>query len=123
MAKFKRLDFAQMTALQFEEPQRDRFPAVDLGYAAARAGGLAPNAANAANEVAVERFLQGALPFTEIMSVVSQAIEEHDIIASEPRGHSCSRWHNPRTNSGGFEVHDHSPPHFTGDETAPASSE
>ena len=74
-------DFATMGGLHFEEPQRDRFPAVDLGYAAAAAGGVAPTVMNAANEIAVDHFLQGHLPFTDIMNVVAQAIDQHQPIS------------------------------------------
>lgn len=67
-------DFAALGQLDFEEPDRSRFPFVDLGYAAAAAGGLVPVAMNAANEVAVERFLAGEIPFTGIFRLVEAAL-------------------------------------------------
>jgi 1-deoxy-D-xylulose-5-phosphate reductoisomerase len=67
-------DFAQRAALTFEHPDRARFPALDLGYAAARAGGLAPVALNAANEVLVAAFLARRIPFVDIARRVAAAV-------------------------------------------------
>ena len=63
-------------ALTFEEPDRSVFPALDIAYAAGRAGGSAPAAMNAADEIAVEAFLQGRLGFLGISEVVSRTIDE-----------------------------------------------
>ncbi|MDA3963310.1 MAG: 1-deoxy-D-xylulose-5-phosphate reductoisomerase [Planctomycetota bacterium] len=65
----------------FEAPDRKRFPLVDLGYAAAEAGGLAPAVMNAANEVIVERFLDGGCRFVDIFSCVEQAVAKHETCA------------------------------------------
>jgi 1-deoxy-D-xylulose-5-phosphate reductoisomerase len=64
------LDLAAMKSLSFERPDHQRFPCLPLAYAALRAGGTAPAALNAANEVAVEAFLAGRLPFTAIPRVI-----------------------------------------------------
>jgi 1-deoxy-D-xylulose-5-phosphate reductoisomerase len=64
------LDLAAMKNLSFERPDHQRFPCLPLAYAALRAGGTAPAALNAANEVAVEAFLAGRLPFTAIPRVI-----------------------------------------------------
>jgi 1-deoxy-D-xylulose-5-phosphate reductoisomerase len=61
--------------LSFEEPDREAFPALDIAYAAGRAGGSSPAVLNAADEVAVEAFLQGRLGFLGIPEVVSQTLE------------------------------------------------
>lgn len=61
--------------LEFEEPDRDAFPAIDIAYAAGREGGSSPAVLNAADEVAVEAFLQGRLGFLGISEVVSSTIE------------------------------------------------
>ncbi|MGD2061649.1 MAG: 1-deoxy-D-xylulose-5-phosphate reductoisomerase [Acidimicrobiia bacterium] len=64
--------------LTFEDPDRDAFPALDVAYSAGRAGGSAPAVMNAADEIAVEAFLQGRLGFLGIADVVSRTIDEVD---------------------------------------------
>jgi 1-deoxy-D-xylulose-5-phosphate reductoisomerase len=64
--------------LTFEALRRDAFPAFALGLAAGRAGGTASAAFNAANEVAVRRFLEGAMPFGRIAEVIERVLETHD---------------------------------------------
>jgi len=77
IAPFARLDLARISKLEFLPVDDDRFPAVALAYAACRAGGSMPAVLNAANEVAVERFLAGELPFTGIVEVVSRVLDRH----------------------------------------------
>jgi 1-deoxy-D-xylulose-5-phosphate reductoisomerase len=67
-------DFASLGALTFEEPDLARFPSLGMGYAAARAGGLAPTVMNAANELAVADYLQGHGSFTDIFRRVERAL-------------------------------------------------
>jgi 1-deoxy-D-xylulose-5-phosphate reductoisomerase len=62
--------------LTFEPPDRTLFPAIDIAYQAGRAGGSAPAVMNAADEVAVEAFLQGRLGFLGITHVVSRTLEQ-----------------------------------------------
>jgi 1-deoxy-D-xylulose-5-phosphate reductoisomerase len=62
-------------SLTFEEPDRKAFPALELGYEAGRSGGSAPAVFNAADEVAVEAFLQGRLGFTGIPRVIEGTME------------------------------------------------
>jgi len=64
------------SSLVFEEPDRENFPAIDIAYRAGRAGGSAPAAMNAADEIAVEAFLQGRLGFLGISEVVERTIDE-----------------------------------------------
>ncbi len=61
--------------LSFEQLDREAFPALDIAFAAGRAGGSSPAVLNAADEVAVEAFLQGRLGFLGISDVVAHAIE------------------------------------------------
>lgn len=61
--------------LTFSEPDRARFPALDLGYDAGRRGGNAPAVLNAADEIAVAAFLDKRIGFTEIVEVVSDALD------------------------------------------------
>jgi 1-deoxy-D-xylulose-5-phosphate reductoisomerase len=76
-APFARLDLAKIRTLDFLPVDVQRFPAVKLAYEACRAGGSMPAVLNAANEIAVERFLAGELPFTSIVDIVSRVIEKH----------------------------------------------
>src|SRR5438874_4400634 len=76
-APFARLDLAKIRTLDFLEVDSRRYPAVGLAYAACRAGGSMPAVLNAANEVAVERFLAGELPFTGIVEVVNRVLDKH----------------------------------------------
>jgi 1-deoxy-D-xylulose-5-phosphate reductoisomerase len=68
------LDLALLKSLSFESLDDQRFPCVPLAYAALRAGGTAPAVLNAANEVAVEAFLQGRLRFMEIPRVIEETL-------------------------------------------------
>lgn len=61
--------------LDFEEPNSETFPAIGIAFAAGRQGGSSPAALNAADEVAVEAFLQGRVGFLGIAEVVSRTIE------------------------------------------------
>ncbi|HUJ14792.1 MAG TPA: 1-deoxy-D-xylulose-5-phosphate reductoisomerase [Thermoanaerobaculia bacterium] len=76
-APFARLDLAKIRTLDFLPVDPQRFPAVKLAYDACRAGGSMPAVLNAANEIAVERFLAGELSFTSIVDIVSRVIEKH----------------------------------------------
>jgi 1-deoxy-D-xylulose-5-phosphate reductoisomerase len=69
------LDLAAMKNLSFEQPDHERFPCLRLARAAMRAGGTAPAVLNAANEVAVEAFLAGRIPFTAIAAVIEDTLE------------------------------------------------
>ncbi len=62
------------SALTFSAPDRERFPALDLGYEAGRRGGNGPAVLNAADEVAVAAFLDRRIRFTEIVEVVADAL-------------------------------------------------
>ena len=75
---YERVDLAKVGALDFEEVDHERFPAVGLAFRAGRAGGTAPAVLNAANEVAVGAFLEGRLAFTSITQVVARVLDEHD---------------------------------------------
>jgi 1-deoxy-D-xylulose-5-phosphate reductoisomerase len=72
------LDFTALGGLEFERLDTSRFPAVGLAREAIRRGGTAPAVLNAANEVAVEAFLDRRLPFTGIAEVIEQVLGEMD---------------------------------------------
>lgn len=71
----ERLDIARVAALHFEPPDESRFPALRLAREALEKGGIAPAILNAANEIAVAAFLDHRLRFTDIPSVVADALE------------------------------------------------
>jgi 1-deoxy-D-xylulose-5-phosphate reductoisomerase len=73
----RRFDFTQPMRLDFEPPDRVRFPALRLGHAAAARGGTAGAVLNAANEEAVKGFLDGALRFTDIADICGRLLDEH----------------------------------------------
>jgi 1-deoxy-D-xylulose-5-phosphate reductoisomerase len=70
------LNLAQVGTLTFGEPDTARFPCLALAYAALRAGGAAPIALNAANEVAVAEFLAGRLRFDRIARLIEAMLED-----------------------------------------------
>ncbi len=74
----KRLDWRTFRGLCFEQPDREAFPALDLGFEAARRGGTCGAVLNAANEVAVAGFLAGGLGFNDIPRAVRAALDAHD---------------------------------------------
>jgi len=63
------------TELSFSAPDRDRFPALNLGYVAGARGGNGPAVLNAADEVAVAAFLDGRIHFTDVTDVVADALD------------------------------------------------
>ena len=69
------LDLAAVGALHFAEPDWDMFPGLRLCYEAGRRGGMAPAALNAANEIAVEAFLDGNIGFLDIHEINSEVME------------------------------------------------
>ena len=74
------LDIVRVGRLDFEAPDSVRFPALGLARTAAEAGGSAPAALNAANEVAVAAFLSGGLAFTDITSVIDRVMQSHRVV-------------------------------------------
>jgi 1-deoxy-D-xylulose-5-phosphate reductoisomerase len=72
-----RLDLARPMALHFEPPDRETFPALDLGFEVMRRAGTAGAALNAANEAAVGRFLGGEIGFLDIPRACRAALDHH----------------------------------------------
>jgi 1-deoxy-D-xylulose-5-phosphate reductoisomerase len=73
------LDLVARGALHFEAPDPERFPALRVAAAALEAGGTAPALLSAANEVAVDAFLEGALGFGEIVRVAEAVLEREAV--------------------------------------------
>jgi len=70
----KRLDLAKLGQLVFHAPAHDRFPALGLAIESLRSGGLAPTVLNAANEIAVQAFLDHRIGFLDIPKVVGETL-------------------------------------------------
>jgi 1-deoxy-D-xylulose-5-phosphate reductoisomerase len=70
------LDLFDVAALHFERPDFDRFPCLGLAYRALKDGASAPATMNAANEVAVQRFLEGRIGFVDISRVIARVMEQ-----------------------------------------------
>jgi len=79
------LDVARLGTLEFMPPDLARFPCLRLAYDALREGGAWPIVLNAANEVAVEQFLNRAISFTDIPRVIETALEACDRHMTAPR--------------------------------------
>lgn len=71
------LDLGRLASLEFHEPDLDKFPCLGLAYRVLRAGGTAPAALNAANEVAVQAFLERMIPFGEIPHIIESVLDRH----------------------------------------------
>jgi 1-deoxy-D-xylulose-5-phosphate reductoisomerase len=71
----ERLDFARVSTLTFEAPDEIRFPALRLARQALRSGGGAPVVLNAANEIAVQAFLDGRIGFLDIAAIVEASLD------------------------------------------------
>jgi 1-deoxy-D-xylulose-5-phosphate reductoisomerase len=76
-ARFEPMDLAAIGRMTFEKPDLEAFPCLRLAYEAIRAGQTYPTVLNAANEVAVARFLAGEIRFLDISGLIEQALEEH----------------------------------------------
>ena len=72
------LNLAQLSSLHFEAPDLDRFPCISLAYRALQTGGTLPAAMNAANEEAVQAFLDERILFSAIPKVIQTVMDGHD---------------------------------------------
>src|SRR5216683_2562848 len=71
------LDLAALSALHFEAPDLDRFPCISLAYRALRTGGTLPAAMNAANEEAVQAFIDEQMSLADIPLVIESVMDQH----------------------------------------------
>lgn len=76
------LSLAQIGQLNFREMDYNRFPCLSMAFEAGRLGGTAPTVFNAANEIAVARFLNGEIPFLLIEDIIADALQQHEVIAN-----------------------------------------
>ncbi len=77
----RKLDFASLASMTFFEPDREKFPALELAVGAIKRGGNAPCALNAANEAAVSAYLAGKIGFYDISDIVRKCLDGMDFVA------------------------------------------
>ena len=75
-----RLDFAALRQITFEEPDMETFLGLPMAMQASRAGGSMPTVFNAANELAVSKFLHQEIGFLDIYDIIAQSMERHKVI-------------------------------------------
>ena len=83
-APVPRLDWSQPAQWTFQPPDMDKFPALKLAYAAQEAGGVATAILNAADEIAVEAFLERHIPFSAISETIAETLD--GMLSSSPSG-------------------------------------
>ncbi len=71
------LDLGKLSQLTFEEPDLVRFPCLELAFNALKTGGTLPAAMNAANEIAVQAFLDGKIRLSDIYTIIESVMREH----------------------------------------------
>ena len=81
-APIERLDFWKMRALTFEPPDLETFRGLKLAYEVGRRGGTAPCVFNAANEIAVDAFLNGRIKFLDIYSVIEETLNRREVVSA-----------------------------------------
>jgi 1-deoxy-D-xylulose-5-phosphate reductoisomerase len=79
----EQLDVFSVARLDFEQPDHDRFPCLDLAYTALKTGGTAPAILNAANEVAVEAFLARRVGFMDISVIIDSVLNSISAIEAD----------------------------------------
>jgi len=77
------LDLAALSSLHFEAPDRDRFPCISLAYRALKTGGTLPAAMNAANEEAVQAFIDERISLLDIPQIIERVMNQHRTSAVE----------------------------------------
>ena len=78
----ERLDFHKLKEITFEDPDMETFLGLSMAMDAARAGGSMPTVFNAANELAVKKFLQEKIGFLDIYEIIGQSMDRHQVIAN-----------------------------------------
>jgi len=76
-AMYRRIDFASLGQMTFEKPDLEKFRCLALAFRALELGGTTPTVLNAANEIAVESFLNGHIPFDAIPVIIEDAMSTH----------------------------------------------
>ncbi|WNR46679.1 1-deoxy-D-xylulose-5-phosphate reductoisomerase [Paenibacillus roseipurpureus] len=79
-----RLDLASIGKLHFREMDYTRFPCLRMAFESGRQSGTTPTVFNAANEIAVARFLRGEISFLQIEDIIAAALDKHESYANPP---------------------------------------
>jgi len=79
--QWERLDLVKCGTLTFRAPDHQKYPCMDLAYAAGRAGGTMPAVLNAANEQVVELFLQERIRYAQIADLIKYVCDRHDCVS------------------------------------------
>jgi 1-deoxy-D-xylulose-5-phosphate reductoisomerase len=96
----KPLDLTELSGLTFSKPDLERFPCLGLAYRALGEGESMPAVMNAANEIAVEAFLEGRISFLQIARVIEQTMDRHqahrlasidEVLAADQWGREAAR--------------------------------
>ena len=103
----RRLNWQELGAWHFEQPDHETFPALQLGYEVARRGGTCGAVLNAANEAAVGRFLAGELRFLDIPRVCRDVLANHQLQCPADPGRTGRR--RPLGATGGSSLDNHEP--------------
>ncbi len=74
---WKKLNLSEINELTFKEPDKEKYPCMELAYHAGKYSGTMPAVLNAANEIAVDEFLKEKISFQEIPKFIEKACEEH----------------------------------------------
>ena len=74
---WKRLNLSEISELTFKKPDTEKYPCMKLAYAAGKYSGTMPAVLNAANEIAVEMFLQEQISFLDIPKFIEKACDKH----------------------------------------------
>jgi 1-deoxy-D-xylulose-5-phosphate reductoisomerase len=77
----KRVDFAKLARFEFHSPDHEKFPCIGMAYEAIKKGGNIPCAMNAANEIAVEAFLNGKIQFVSIPKIIENVMIGTEFVA------------------------------------------
>ena len=95
------LDLTEIGTLTFCKPDHDRFPCLRLGYESLRVGGTLPAAMNAANEIAVDAFLNGGIRFTDISDIIQSTMQAHTAqpVRSVEAALDADRWAREKADS------------------------
>ena len=76
----ERLDFSKLSEITFQKPDLDTFCGLKYAYEAIKTGGTMPTVLNAANELAVAKFLNKKIKFLEIYEMIRVCMEQHKVI-------------------------------------------
>lgn len=96
----KRVNFAEIGSISFQKPDMEKFKGFALAYDAGRAGGTMPTIYNAANELAVSKFLNEEIKYLDIAELIKEAMSRHKVIdnptleqilEAEKEAHACVR--------------------------------